>query len=175
MKFYFSLLIAVLITTGFLVLHTSKQQAFAEQVHIRQQVEREDAMKKDNRAFTAKFLLYTNGTQRILSGKKYALQWPNAYITATEPTHVHVTEKGVTWAQFFQSLDVQINGTCLVLSEQQQFCGDHVNSLKFYLNGKKDPAALTKEIHDSDLFLVTYGGENQVELKKQIEAVKNLK
>lgn len=175
MKFYFGTLAILLIATAFLVIHTSKSQVFAEQTHVRLQVERENSMRENNQTFTAKFLIYTNGTQRILTGKKYILQWPDAFLTNTEPTHVRVARQGVTWNEFFQSIGVQMNSSCLVLSELQQFCENHKSNLKFYLNGKKDPDVLNKEIHDGDLLLVSYGAENKVELDKQIKSVRELK
>ncbi len=173
MKYLLPILVLVF-AVGLLVVHVGAQQTLAQAAQIAQQKLRENTMASAKEPFLARFLIYTNGTKRIFSTRKYYLQWPDAFLRSDGPTIVHVATKGTTWGNFFHSLPLTLTQQCLVISQLQQFCTDSENSLKFYLNGKKISEFLTLEIHDGDRALISYGAENNVDIQDQLAAVEKL-
>jgi hypothetical protein len=160
--------IVLVIGVSVLVVHASAAQNEQHRLAILAQQTRETAMQNAKQPYTARFLIFTNGTKRILSSNGYLLQWPYAYLRSDGPTVIHVAKQGVHWQDFFQSLPLTLTAQCLGISQIQQFCTEGENTLKFYLNGVKQDNLLSLEIHDGDRLLISYGAENQVELNDQL-------
>lgn len=174
MKFYILLVLMLVVTTVFLVMHTSATQLQRAQAKLDEQTRREDEMTYSKQDFTAHYLIFTNGTQRILTGRRYYLQSPDVYLTSQSPTTLHLRKKGVTWEMFFKSISLNLNSTCLVISEQQQFCANGANQLRFYINGVKVSDFFTREIHDGDRAMISFGSENRNEILEQLTKLDQL-
>jgi len=88
-----------------------------------------------------------------------------------EVAHVH--EEGITWGDFFWSLGMKLNVTCFILDTEETYCDDRKNTLKFYVNGKKNFEFEKKEIWDLDRVLISYGPETPEEILWQFGTVSN--
>ena len=80
----------------------------------------------------------------------------NVYISAADPSQVHVKRKGTTWADFFATLPMKLSKDCLVTGTKQTFCTNDSYKLKFFINDKENPNALDEEIKEGDIFKVLY-------------------
>lgn len=174
MKFFALIVAALVVVTGVLTVRASTTQRAEQQARLQQQIGRERAMLGGEIDIQARFLIYTNGTKRILFAKKYLMQWQDAFLRTDNPSIIHVRARGVRWDDFFYSIPIDINQTCLYISDKQQFCSKGANELKFYLNGEKAPNLLSREIHDGDRALFTYGSENSIELQHQLNELEKL-
>jgi len=108
--------------------------------------------------FTATFSITTNGTKRIFTDSKYHNRSEDVFLTADDPSIVHVKKSGVTWQNFFDTLPspMKVTKECLYTGTGQTFCNTASQSLKFFLNGQLDQNALDKEIKEGDQFKVEF-------------------
>lgn len=136
-----------------------------------QQIPQGNILKEIN--YQASFKIYTNGTLRDFSSEKYHNRSEDVFITSENPNIVHVRKEGITWDDFFKTLPnpMKLSKDCLVTGTGQEFCTDTKASLKFYLNGRMDINFLSKEIMDGDKVLITYGSEDESEIKIQLKSL----
>lgn len=106
--------------------------------------------------FTARFEIYTLGTKRTFTNPRYHEQSSQVYLLDTNPSTVHVAEKGATWADLFASLPMSLNEECLITGTNQTFCTNEQHQLVFILNGQEIPQALKQEIKSGDFLEVRY-------------------
>ncbi len=111
---------------------------------------------EESKTFTARFEIYTNGTKRIFTEAKYHNQSPEVYIQNPDPSRINVTEKQITWNDFFTTLPFSLSKDCLVTGTKQTFCSDSTGTLRFFLNGIETPMALDLEIQENDFLKVEY-------------------
>lgn len=105
---------------------------------------------------TAGFEIYTLGTKRIFTSSKYHNLSTDVYISASDPSQVHVKKAGITWADFFKTLPMKLTKDCLTTGTGQTFCTNNSQKLKFFINNSEDPGALDKEIKEADKLKVVY-------------------
>lgn len=117
--------------------------------------------------------VYINGQAIDFSQRKYQLA--SSYIHFEEGIgnviHVHAT--GMTIGHLFKSLRGDINNNCITL-EGQSYCNDSNKKLRFYVNGQLNNEFDNHIIKDLDKYLVSYGNENDSEIKQQLSSVTNL-
>ncbi len=121
--------------------------------------------------YQARFAIYTNGIKRIFTNSMYHNLSKNVYIEASDPSVLHVKKDGITWADFFLTLPMKLSQNCLVTGTKETFCATPNATLKFYLNGAKNDNLLFEKIKDGDSALISYGSENEAQIKSQLESV----
>ena len=121
--------------------------------------------------YRASFLIYTNGTLRIFTDPKYHNKSAKAFINSNSPNQITVRESGITWRDFFRTLPMKLEESCLITGTGQAFCNNREYSLQFYVNGIKNQKVLDEAINDKDKLLVTYEPENSSRIKKQIDSI----
>lgn len=125
--------------------------------------------------FTASFLIYTNGTQRVFTDTRYHNLSKDIYLESINPHIVHVKKPGLTWNDFFKTLPMSVTQDCLVTGTQQTFCSNKNETLHFYINGKKTVTILEEKINPYDQLLITYGKKEGDEIKEQLKALQELR
>jgi len=105
---------------------------------------------------SARFTIFTHGTKRIFTDSRYHNLSPDVYIAPDDPESVHVRSRGITWADFFTTLPMQLTKDCLVTGTKQTFCTGSGGTLRFFINGNEDENALEREIREGDMLLVEY-------------------
>lgn len=123
---------------------------------------------------TAAFAIYTNGTFRIFTASMYHNLSGDVFIESANPNIVHVKKRGTTWGDFFRTLPMKLTGDCLTTGTGQTFCSNETATLKFYINGEKVENFLNVEIKQNDKALISYGSEDNVGVKNQLEKVDSL-
>ena len=106
--------------------------------------------------FKASFQIITKGIVRSFKNPKYHLKSPEVYISAEDPTVVHVKRTGITWDDFFKTLPMKLTKDCLITGDGETFCSRSGGTLRFYLNDKEDPNLLDKKIEDGDKVLIQF-------------------
>lgn len=106
--------------------------------------------------FTAKFEIYTFGTKRIFTDKRYHNLSEDVFITTDNPSQIYIKRKGVTWEDFFKTLPMKLTSQCLTTGTKQTICTNDENELKFFINEVENLNALTKEIQSNDFLKVVY-------------------
>lgn len=117
--------------------------------------------------------VYINGNAADFSQRKYQLA--SRYIHFEEGlgdvAHIHAI--GLTIGHLFKSLGGDINNNCVTL-DSQNYCREESKMLKFYVNNKPNSEFDNYVIKDMDKLLISYGDENESEIKKQLDSVTNL-
>ena len=108
---------------------------------------------------TASFEIYTNTTKRIFTASMYHNLSQDVYITADDPSIVHVKKTGITWDAFFATLPMQLSKECLVTGTKQTFCSGPEGTLRFFINDVENPDALDEIINEGDFLKITYGSD----------------
>jgi len=122
--------------------------------------------------YEARFAIYTNGIKRVFTNPMYHNLSKNVYIEASDASIVHVKKDRVMWMDFFMTLPFKLNKDCLTTGTNEMFCVTKNATLKFYLNGAKLDSLLFTPIKDGDWALISYGSENEEQIKSQLNSLK---
>lgn len=98
----------------------------------------------------ASFTIVTGEITRNFSAQKYHNRAGDVYIENPDPSIVHVKKKGITWADFFNTLPMKLTKDCLITGDGETFCTGKTGTLKFYLNDVEDKDLLDREIKEGD-------------------------
>jgi hypothetical protein len=121
--------------------------------------------------YKAAFLIYTNGTKRIFSDSRYHNKSEEVFIESSNPNIINIRSENITWTDFFSTLPMKLDSDCLTTGTGQEFCNNTKHKLQFFVNGIKDPDALSKVINEGDKLLVTYDVEDPISINKQINSI----
>lgn len=119
------------------------------------------------------FKVYVNGESIDFSQQKYLVRSEYVHVEGGlgigDVIHKHAT--GVTLGFFFQTLDISLNSTCLVLDTDESFCNEGDKTLKLFVNGEPNESFGEYEIRDLDKILVSYGDETPEEIQEQLDSI----
>jgi hypothetical protein len=120
--------------------------------------------------FSARFMIYTNGTKRIFTDSKYHNRSQDVYITLEDPSLIQVKKEGTTWQEFFDTLPapMKVTKNCLYTGSGQTFCSNETSKLLFFINGNVEPNVLEKEINPNDQLMITFGNLSEEEIKSEL-------
>lgn len=121
----------------------------------------------------AAFLIYTNNVKRTFAASMYHRRSSEVYLLPDNPQIVYVTQAGITWGMFFQTLPMSVSPECLITGTKETFCTGSQGALRFFINGEEDNDALERAIAANDRLLISYGLSSELELSHQIQAVPN--
>lgn len=125
----------------------------------------------------ADLMVYVNGKPLDLSPAKYQSTKekeldPDTHLHAGNGKIVHLHKRGVTLAQFFKSLGMELAAACLQLDDGKKYCTDGTKSLKLDVNGEAISDQFSDyQPQDLDRILISYGSETQTQLNKQLDSV----
>lgn len=124
----------------------------------------------------AMFFINANGTELDLRAERFQLQNRAVHLENNRSHIVHKHEEGVTWGQFMDTVNIQVNRTgdkeCLEMP-RNRFCGN----MTLMLNG--EDYRPQKEIEQGDNFAIVIGNntletaEAYMELELPREFTKN--
>ena len=117
--------------------------------------------------------VYINGKAMDFSQPKYQVTTSFIHFEEGLGDVVHIHAKGLTIGHLFNSLGGRITSNCMTI-ESQTYCSDANKVLKFYVNGKQSNEVTGYVIKDLDKYLITYGNEDAVGIKKQLDSVTDL-
>lgn len=109
-----------------------------------------------NKEITASFEIYTNGTKRIFTDKRYHNQSTDVYIQSNNPNIINVKKPGTTWDDLFKTLPMKLTADCLTTGTGQLFCNGDSGNLRFFINDIENPDALKEVIGQDDKLVVTF-------------------
>ena len=122
----------------------------------------------------AAFAIFTNGTFRVFTASMYHNLSKDIFIESSNPNIVVIKKSGITWDDFFSTLPFSLTHECLVTGNNEVFCNNENNTLRFFLNGQEQKDLLEMTIQDGDQLLVTYGNESDEEIQKQQNSIPDL-
>lgn len=158
---------------GLAIAFLFSQYTYKQQKKIAENIPTISPLQKETQYF-AYFAIFTNGTFRLFNDEKYHNKSQDIFIEKNNVNKIIIKKSGTTWEDFFETLPMSLNKDCLTTGTGQVFCTNEVNTLKFYINGKRDNNALQKPIQENDALLVTYGPDNG-DVSNQLERLSDIK
>ena len=123
----------------------------------------------------ADFKVYINGKPINFADNKYYMKSSFIHLDdspnkedASGVLHMHAT--GIPLWIFFDSIGMGFNKDCLAI-ENEKYCNDENKKLKFFVNGKEKNEFDNYVFKDLDKMLVSYGVENQEEIRNQLASI----
>ena len=117
--------------------------------------------------------VYINGQSVDFSQHKYQLATSFIHFEDGIGNVIHTHATGLTIGHLLKSLRGDISINCITL-DGQAYCNENNKKLKLYVNGNPDNEFATYVIKDLDKLLISYGSENDSEIKKQMDSITNL-
>ncbi len=119
----------------------------------------------------ADFKVYIDDNQIDFSQLMYQLRSKSVHVEDGIGDVVHVHKEGITIGDFFKTLDIKFNNTCIIIPMEDPHCNTDNMKLSFYVNGIENDEFESYEIKELDKILISYGEGN---IKKQLESVTDL-
>ena len=66
---------------------------------------------------------------------------------------------------------MDFNKDCITPDDKEKLCSDGNNKLKFFVNGKENNEFENYVFNDLDKILISYGNENQEQIKNQLDSI----
>ncbi len=113
------------------------------------------------------FALHVNGAKIDFTQAKYqekekpdapvGINNPYVHFEDGEGSVAHLHKKTVQLGYFLQSLNMKLTNDCLTTDDGKELCGDDKNSLKVFVNGRRQVPFVNYEMKDLDRVLVSFG------------------
>lgn len=117
--------------------------------------------------------VYINGQSIDFSQRKYQLASSFIHFEEGIGDVIHTHATGLTVGHMFKSLGMDFSNNCIAV-EKQDYCSDNGKKLKFYVNGQSSNEFDNRIIKNLDKYLISYGDENEPEIRKQLDSITNL-
>ena len=117
--------------------------------------------------------VYINGISIDFSQRKYQLTTSFIHFEEGLGDVIHLHAPGLTIGHLLNSVGIKFNSDCLFI-EGQSYCNDKDKKIKFYVNDQPNKEFYNYVIKDLDKILISYGNENDLEIKKQLDSITNL-
>jgi hypothetical protein len=123
----------------------------------------------------ADFKVYVNGEPLSFSSLRYSEKNPKIHLHVRNPHGgdvLHVEDKEAELSDFFDSIGFELRKDCFS-TEHEKYCNNMTHSLRYMVNGNMIKDFMTYKPEDLDRILITYGNENNEDLKNQMNSVTN--
>jgi len=95
----------------------------------------------------------------------------NVHIHAPRTNVVHIHREQTTWDEFFTSLGMAVDDSCLTIRGGQKLCNAGNETLKFFVNGVRIDSLQFQDLSDLDRVLISFGAEDDATIRKQLGSV----
>lgn len=119
----------------------------------------------------ADFKVYVEGRALDFSLPKYQVRSQLVHVENGDGDVLHTHAAGVTLGDFFKTLGTKFEKGCFVLDTGERFCNQDGKKLRFYVNGQPNEDYGSHVVRNLEKYLITYGAENEAEIKRQLATV----
>ena len=117
----------------------------------------------------ASVLVKIHGDTFDFSASVYQVASNWIHFEVQDGTTIHRHSSGVTLGYLFETLDIGLDDECYTFPNGRAFCTGEDYSLKFFINGESVDGITDYVLEDNDRILISYGGEPQEELDRQLD------
>src|SRR3989338_10567343 len=117
--------------------------------------------------------VYVNGKAIDFSQQKYQLASRFIHFEEGVGDVIHIHATGLTMGHLFKSLGGDMASNFIIV-EGQSDCNAANKTLKFFVNNKPNDEFDNYIFEDLDKILVSYGSEDESEVKKQLDSITSL-
>lgn len=90
------------------------------------------------------------------------------HVEGGDGTTLHRHFQDVTFGEFLDTINMDIQNDCFVRDDGAQFCEDDGNQLRFYVNGEEVDSITDYVLQEEDRFLVIYGNQTEEEIRQEL-------
>ena len=119
----------------------------------------------------ASMLVRIFGDKFDFSATTYQIKSSWIHFEESDGNTIHRHSSGVTLDYLFGTLGIGIDEDCYIFADGRQFCTNEDYSLKYFINGDSVNNINDYVIQDDDRILISYGGETNEQIIKQINEV----
>ena len=119
----------------------------------------------------ASLLVRIFGDKFDFSATTYQIKSSWIHFEESDGNTIHRHSSGVTLDYLFETLSIAIDDDCYIFADGRQFCTNEDYSLKYFINGDSVNNINDYVIQDDDRILISYGGETNEQITKQINEV----
>ena len=101
----------------------------------------------------------------------YQLKSPYIHFEKGNGETVHMHASNVTMGFLFNTLKIGLDDKCFIFPDKRQFCTSDKYTLKFFVNNHQIPDLKDYVFKDQDKMLISYGNENDTQIKDQLAKV----
>jgi len=106
----------------------------------------------------ASLRVYIENEPLSFSESRFAEQSENVHFHDDSSTIIHKHARGVSLPYFFETLGMNLTGTCLTLVTKESYCTQEGKTLDIYVNRLRiNDVLLRYEISEGDKILINYG------------------
>lgn len=105
----------------------------------------------------------------------YQLKSPYIHFEKGNGDTVHMHASNVTMGFLFDTLKIGLDDKCYTFPDTRAFCTNDKYTLKFYVNDHQVPDLKNYVFKDQDRMLISYGNENDTQIKEQLSKVDGFK
>jgi hypothetical protein len=114
--------------------------------------------------------VYIDGQMLDFSKAEYQLQHSFVHFEDGRGDVVHMHAPGITLAHIMNSVNTPLTNECITV-DGEKHCNSATKKLTFMVNGVEQSEKSMYVFNDLDRILISYGDENEVELKAQMDSV----
>ena len=169
----FQQLLLLILLVGIILISGCSSTYILEDGHeaTHEHLEEHEDENKEEAHIHADFKVYINDKAVDFSVKRYQLRANSVHVEDGIGEIVHIHTKGITVGDFFKTLDIEFNRTCIAIPTEGVYCNEEDEQLSFYVNGIENNRFEDYEIRDMDKILISYG---KGDIKQQLETITDL-
>lgn len=119
----------------------------------------------------ADFKVYIEGRALDFSLPKYQVRSEFIHVEDGNGDVIHSHAAGATLGDFFKTLNMKFEKGCFTMDTGERFCDGDGKRLRFYVNGQPSEEYGSHVVRNLEKYLITYGAENETEIKQQLAAI----
>jgi hypothetical protein len=120
----------------------------------------------------AAFAVKLDGVKLNFSQPEYQVKSKYIHVENNDGNTLHRHSTSVPVGEFFNSVGMNVTGSCFTLENKTSYCSDGNSNLEFYINGNKTDSIANYVLKDDDRILIVYGNKNEMETQQDLDALR---
>jgi hypothetical protein len=122
----------------------------------------------------AAFLVMLDRVPINFSQSQYQVKSNLIHVENGDGTTLHRHATGVPFIEFLKSVDMDIQNGCFIADDGREYCDTADKKLRYFVNGNQTNSIANYVPNENDRILVVYGNEDESELKREIDALRQI-
>jgi hypothetical protein len=122
----------------------------------------------------AAFLVVLDRVPINFSQSQYQVKSNLIHVENGDGTTIHRHATGVPFIEFLKSVDMEIQNGCFIADDGREYCDTADKKLRYFVNGNQTNSIANYVPNENDRILVVYGDEDESELRREIDALRQI-
>jgi hypothetical protein len=122
----------------------------------------------------AAFLVVLDRVPINFSQSQYQVKSNLIHVENGDGTTIHRHATGVPFIEFLKSVDMDIQNGCFIADDGREYCDTADKKLRYFVNGNQTNSIANYVPNENDRILVVYGDEDESELRREVDALRQI-